>query len=219
MGKSVQKETWESFFKRLEHRVSEDDLFRIELAYIISKHTHRHQIRKGEIDPATGKQVRYFEHPRRSAIFLMDVVGCYEPIVIIAILLHDAIEDSRGKITRNRLKVYFDQLTADIVHLVTKYVATKHRYVENLAFEADWRALLVKGCDRHDNLQTLAKLDPATIRKQIDETKEQYYPLLDLLVKVAPAKYAVGVKRLRTSIRRTVRDHERTLVESSRKRA
>src|SRR5690349_9775501 len=88
------KENRESFCRRLKPILPMRDLMLVEAAYVFAKHGHRAQFRK-ETDPETGKKVRYFEHPRRVALILIDEVRCVDPVMIMAALIHDCIEDTQ----------------------------------------------------------------------------------------------------------------------------
>jgi (p)ppGpp synthase/HD superfamily hydrolase len=95
-----------------------------------------------------GNLLRYFEHVRRVAIILMDEADCYDPDLICTALLHDALEDTEDK------EGYADRLRL-----------------------ADDETLLVKACDRLDNLRSLGETPPAFRKKQFLETLETYWPL------------------------------------------
>ncbi len=203
------KENYETFCTRLRTILSPEDLLDVDLAYVLSKHAHRHQCRK-ETDPATGRPLRYFEHPRRVALILIDEVRCTDATLIICALLHDGIEDTRV-INYAKVKHIFGRDIATIVRLLTKDESNKATYVERLMTSADWRALIVKACDRLDNLRSLASAGPEFQRKQAKETKEKYFALLDVLVRLTPKEYAKGARFLRREIRKKVREIERGL--------
>jgi guanosine-3',5'-bis(diphosphate) 3'-pyrophosphohydrolase len=205
----MKKENYESFFRRLTPSVPREDLYDIERAYDVAKNGHRHQCRK-ETDPTTGKPIRYFEHARGVAIILIDEVGCLDPTLIICTLIHDYVEDNRRG-SHERVRHQFGRDVSAIVRLVTKDEATKATYIERLMTEADWRALIVKACDRLHNIRSLACCTPEFQRKQVIETREKYFPLLDLLVKLTPKVHARGARFLRKEIRRLVRQIEATL--------
>lgn len=205
----MKKENYESFFGRLTSKVPQEDIYDIERAYDVAKNGHRHQCRK-EVDPSTGKPVRYFEHARGVAIILMDEVGCYDPTLIICTLIHDYVEDNRRG-SHARVRHQFGRDVASIVKLVTKDEESKAVYVERLMNEADWRALMVKACDRLHNVRSLACCTQEFQRKQVNETREKYFPLLDLLVKLTPKIYGRGARFLRKEIKRLVGEIEASL--------
>lgn len=176
------KENYASFFARLKD-LPEDDIFDIDLAYAIAKHSHRHQRRK-ERD-IQGNPVRYFEHVRRAAIVLMDEAKCLDVDAIVIALLHDSIEDTR-LVTYPKLKHWFSRDVAKSVWLLTKTPDNADGYVERLIQSNDWRALLVKVCDRLDNLRSLAPTPIEFQKKQIIETRDKYIELVNKMVEVVP---------------------------------
>jgi (p)ppGpp synthase/HD superfamily hydrolase len=203
------KENYTSFFARLSPLLAADDLLDVEQAYFVSKNGHRYQCRK-ELDPATGKPIRYFEHARGVAIILMDEVGCKDPSLVICALLHDCVEDSR-MIDHARVRRWFGREVAHIVGLLTKDEATKAAYMDRLMTVADWRTLIIKACDRLHNVRSLSCCSPEFQRKQVNETKEKYFPLLDLLVKLTPKVHARGARFLRKEIKRLIGQIEAAL--------
>ena len=136
----------------------------------MAKFGHRAQFRK-EVDHE-GFPLRYFEHVRRVAIVLMDDVGIYEPDLVIAALLHDVIEDTED-IDAAVIEQFFGGRVAHLVLLLTK--DPKEGYVRRL--ETDLDAVLLKACDRLDNLRSLDAADMAFRLKQCRETRDVYLPL------------------------------------------
>jgi GTP pyrophosphokinase len=116
--------------------------------------------------------VRYFEHVRRVAIILMDEAEVYDPDLIITALLHDALEDTRD-IDALVVEQFFGSEVARRVRLLTK--KPKKGYMDRLR-TADRETVLVKLCDRLDNLRTLKDCDRAFRRKQIKESWEVHVP-------------------------------------------
>jgi (p)ppGpp synthase/HD superfamily hydrolase len=199
-------ENYETFFARVRPALSPDDLLDLDLAYTLAKHAHRWQCRK-EIDAVTGKPVRYFEHLRAVALILIDEVGCLDPAMIMAALLHDSREDTR--LTPEMIERKLSRDVAVMVKMLSK--VPKEGYMERLMTYADWRTLMVKACDRLHNLRTLSQADEAFQRKQVTETADKYYALLDRMVDLAPPEHKTGAKYLRREIKKTVRGFEKTL--------
>lgn len=81
-----QVENRQTFVTRLEGRFSTEDILLIGMAYDLAKEAHRPQKR------LTGE--RAFEHARGVALILLDECGVNNPDLIIAALIHDAVEDS-----------------------------------------------------------------------------------------------------------------------------
>ena len=171
----------------------------VELAYTLAKDAHRPQERE-EIDK-NGKRVRYFEHPRRVALILIDELWIRDPAIISGGLLHDVDEDTRY-ITSKHIEAWFGPVVAQIVRDVTK--KPSYGYYERLLENGDWRSLFVKGADRLDNLRTLGSCKPEKQQRKIEETIIKIYPLLDRLVKIAPKKYRDSAKWLRVWIKMEV---------------
>lgn len=179
------KENKETFFKRLEPFFAPSVLLDIKLAYIMAKHGHRDQFRK-ELDP-TGAKVRYFEHVRRVALVLFDEGKCTRPEMIIACLLHDGIEDTRD-LTAEMIEHTFGADVCSIVKILSK--APKEGYIERLHVCKDWRPLLIKACDRLDNLRSLSgpTISSEFKERQIKETREKYVPIFHKMLDYVPTK-------------------------------
>jgi (p)ppGpp synthase/HD superfamily hydrolase len=146
---------------------------RIEIAYALAKHAHRWQERK-EVD-GEGRPIRYFEHLRATALILIDELECHDPDMIVACLMHDAIEDTND-ISAAMLEHIFGTRVARMVTMLTKN--PKSGYYDRLQQYADIDTLVVKACDRISNLRTLNSCDPAFREKQIKETMEVLLPVL-----------------------------------------
>lgn len=180
-----------TFQDRLRPLVPPGQLLDIDLAYTLSKYVHRAQVRM-ELD-SEGKPLRYFEHPRRVALILMDTVGITDPIILCATLLHDTAEDSE-ELSPAAIERYWGSEVASLVQLLSKI--PKEGYVERLNKHGDWRTLLIKACDRLDNLRSL---DPADVSgefrtRQLKETHELYIPLFQKMITMIPEKHKVGAQ-------------------------
>ncbi len=179
------KENKETFFQRLEPFFAPSVMLDIRLAYILAKHGHRDQFRK-ELDPM-GAKVRYFEHVRRVALVLFDEAKCTRSEMIIACLLHDGIEDTRD-LTAEMIEHAFDSDVCSIVKILSK--APKEGYIERLHICKDWRPLLIKACDRLDNLRSLSgpTISEEFRIRQIKETREKYMPIFQKMLDYVPSK-------------------------------
>lgn len=191
-------ENQETFFKRLEPCYPPSILLDIKLAYILAKHGHRAQFRK-ELD-ADGAQVRYFEHVRRVSLILYDEAKCTRPEMLMAALLHDGIEDTRD-LTAQMIEHCFGADVASIVMVLSK--TPKEGYLDRFMMSADWRPYVIKGCDRLDNNRSLfgPTVTEEFATKQINETREKYYPLFDRMVELSPSRCKVRAAWLRDEIR------------------
>lgn len=206
-------ENKEAFFARLTSppygcMLAPEDLVRIELAYLLAKYGHRAQTRKEE---KNGKPERYFEHPRRVALILLDELRLADPPMIMAALLHDCFEDTRDI---DPLKVQI-ACGPDVVRLVRMLSKTpKAGYYERLIEHGDWRALMIKACDRLDNLRTLEHTDDAFIKKQVGQTREEFMPVLGRLADIAPFAVRDKAGYASREIEKLLRGHEERLAAS-----
>lgn len=189
------KENREAFFNRLEPRLAPSQLRDVQLAYTLAKFSHRAQTRMEKDEH--GNPVRYFEHPRRVTLVLLDEVGIYEPELIISSLLHDSVEDTRD-ITPEMLEHCFG---ADVVRIVkTLSKVPKEGYLERFLTSSDWRPYVIKACDRLDNIRSLAGTDTEFAMKQLNETVEKYGPLFRRMHELAPEVFKPRVQELQEKI-------------------
>lgn len=175
-------ENRDSFCARLRSAAlfSDEDIARIEMAYDLSKYAHRAQERKG------GE--RYFEHPRRVAISLIDKLEIYDTATVIAALLHDGYEDSDRYVTPIKVRILGGQDADRQLRLLSK-VPEKKGFVERLWRHGDWKVICVKLCDRDDNMRSLEAGDEAFRLKQVIETRDVYVPLFHHLITITPRSH------------------------------
>lgn len=186
------------FFSHLEPHLSRRQLLRIQLAYTLSKYWHRSQVRKERDDQ--GNPVRYFEHVRRVALILIREARCLEPEMIVAALLHDAIEDTRDEdLSPDMIEENFGEDAVVIVKTLSK--VPKAGYLERFLLSHDWRPYLIKACDRLDNLRSMQDASPEFVARQVTETVDHYYPLLDRMLVLVPPEYRDGAMHLRDQIK------------------
>jgi (p)ppGpp synthase/HD superfamily hydrolase len=190
------RENYQSFMERCEVFFPHHECVRISVAYKLGKFHHRAQTRVDELDEQ-GKPVRYFEHLRRTALILMDELALSEPDMVIAALLHDSIEDTR--MVPEEIALVFGAEISHRVMLMSK--KPKQGYVQRLIEVGDWKVWTVKGCDRLDNNRSLPLSRPEFRLKQVKETREIYYPLMDMLCDKAPSEQRDKVARLRSLLR------------------
>ncbi|MEK7546229.1 MAG: HD domain-containing protein [Patescibacteria group bacterium] len=193
-------ENRESFFARLRAPAaaalfSDDDVARIEMAYDLSKYAHRAQERKdGE---------RYFEHPRRVAISLLDRLEIFDLASVVAALLHDAYEDAPQYMTPMKVRILGGADADRMVRLLSK-VPEKNGYVERLRRHGDWKTIGIKLCDRDDNMSSLDAGSEEFQRKQTIETRDVYLPLFLHLVTITPSSHLEPVAAMVRSLHDTV---------------
>lgn len=178
-----------TFFKSLEPFLSRRQLLRIQLAYTLSKYWHRSQVRS-ELD-STGKPVRYFEHVRRVAIILTDELHCRNPDMIVAALLHDAIEDTRDEdLSPDMIEENFGEDVVVMIKTLSK--VPKAGYVERFMQTSDWRPYFIKACDRLDNLRSMDNVTSDFLQRQIKETDDIYMPLFARMHELVPKAHSLA---------------------------
>lgn len=188
MHEQQETENREKFLQRLHGPpgsvlFSEEEAVRIEMAYDLAKHAHRWQVRKDGI--------RYFEHPRKVALHLLDAIELYDFETVVVGLLHDGYEDCPKYVTPLKVKVIGGEGAARKLRLLSK--VPKENYVDRLWKYADWMTLTAKLCDRYDNYGDLETADDAFQRKQTLETRDVYLPLFDHLSEIVPKPYKARV--------------------------
>ncbi len=172
-------ESRDTFFARIAKMFPRGDMRykRIERAYDIAKNAFRDKYRDG------GE--RYFEHLRATTLIAIVHLRVREPNVIVALLLHDIIEDIKDW-TYERVHLTFNEDVADLVWWVSSEKFPEHAngedqdrsYHQKLA-EAPRLAILIKVCDRLHNLMSMWTHDPARIQRKIKETRDFILPLAE----------------------------------------
>ncbi len=155
------------------HPAADVDLIR--KAYVFSEDAHRGQTRK------SGEP--YFVHPASVAGLITELR--LDAASVCAGLLHDVLEDTR--VTNRDLEREFGSEVTTIVDGVTKlgkinFQSREDRQAESfgkmvVAMAQDLRVLLVKLCDRLDNMRTLDHMRPESQERIARETREIYAPL------------------------------------------
>ncbi len=151
----------------------------IQRAYDYSFKAHSGQLRKSG-DP-------YFVHPASVAGIITELR--LDTASICAGLLHDVVEDTLA--TTKDIEKEFGAEIATLVDGVTKlskinFTSKEDRQAENfrkmvVAMARDIRVLLVKLCDRVDNMRTLQHMKPEAQERIARETMEIYAPLANRL--------------------------------------
>jgi (p)ppGpp synthase/HD superfamily hydrolase len=193
-------ENKETFRARLRPYFSPSVQLDIQLAYTLAKFGHRAQTRKELTD---GKPTRYFEHVRRVSLVLMDEMKIMDRDMIIAAILHDAIEDCQD-LTPELLEHCFGSEVVTMIKLLSK--APKEGYIIRLGNCKNWKALAIKACDRLDNLRSLMipGTSPEFQKKQVQETKDKYFSLFDQLMTLCPSMHYTNVSIIRDEIRNLI---------------
>lgn len=209
MGCANINENRKAFFDRIRPLLSYREYKMVELAYILCKEQFRSKRRKGEKDPKTGLPLRAFEHPRRVSLILIDEFGCVDYRMIIAAILHDADEDTRD-LKVEAIEIWFDKRIAKMVRRLSKQEFADGSkdlgYTERLIKYGDWKEIVIKCCDRLDNLRSLKGCDKKFIAKQVAETNEKYLELHDLMVERVPKRYRQSAEDLREKVHETLEE-------------
>ncbi len=155
------------------------DVDLLKKAYEYSRRMHEGQKRKSG-DP-------YFIHPVAVATIITDLR--LDTASVCAGLLHDVVEDTLA--TTRDIEREFGAEIAALVEGVTKlsqinFTSKEDRQAENfrkmvVAMARDIRVLLVKLCDRVDNMRTLQHMKPEAQERIARETMEIYAPLANRL--------------------------------------
>jgi guanosine-3',5'-bis(diphosphate) 3'-pyrophosphohydrolase len=148
-------------------------------AYEYSEKAHTGQKRKSG-DP-------YFIHPASVAGIITELR--LDTASVCAGLLHDVVEDTLA--TTKDIEREFGGEIASLVDGVTKlgkinFTSKEDRQAENfrkmvVAMARDIRVLLIKLCDRVDNMRTLEHMKPESQERIARETLEIYAPLANRL--------------------------------------
>ncbi len=157
------------------------DIKKLYKAFQLGEKVHAHQKRE------TG--VPYFTHPLISSLMMME----YQPQadIIIAMMLHDAVEDSKNpEDTAHQITSLFGEEVLYIVNGVSKIFSESNagtaagETLEKLfaLAEKDVRILLVKLFDRlHNTITILGKKNKQKREKKLKETIRIYVPLAERL--------------------------------------
>jgi GTP diphosphokinase / guanosine-3',5'-bis(diphosphate) 3'-diphosphatase len=134
------------------------DLGRVLDALVFAADKHRHQRRKDhDASP-------YINHPIDLTHILVNEAGVADPLVLVAAVLHDTVEDTAT--TLDELAARFgpevSQLVAELTDDKSLPKDARKRLQEEHAPHASFRAQQVKLADKISNLRDLAARPPAT---------------------------------------------------------
>ena len=166
---------FESLNQLIQNYLPEDQIKRLQQAYLVARDAHEGQTR------SSGEP--YITHPVAVACILAEMKLDYE--TLMAALLHDVIEDTPA--TYQDMEQLFGKSVAELVEGVSKLDKLKFRdkkeaQAENfrkmiMAMVQDIRVILIKLADRTHNMRTLGSLRPDKRRRIARETLEIYSPL------------------------------------------
>jgi GTP diphosphokinase / guanosine-3',5'-bis(diphosphate) 3'-diphosphatase len=200
------------------------DVSLLSKAYEYSLRAHEGQRRKSG-DP-------YFVHPASVAGIITELR--LDTASVCAGLLHDVVEDTLA--TTSDIEREFGIEIAELVDGVTKlskinFFSKEDRQAENfrkmvVAMARDIRVLLVKLCDRLDNMRTLEHMSPESQERIARETMEIYAPLANRLgmarfkseLEDLSFRYVEpdAWRELRTKVSKTQAERERYIADVSR---
>jgi GTP pyrophosphokinase len=144
----------------------EEEIQLIDKAYNLARKSHAGQMR----DEGTP----YITHPVRVALILVEELEYYSQEMICSALLHDVIEDS--EVTHEEIAEVFGERVAVMVTLLTKVKGVGlPLYLSAIESASDRGALIVKLCDRLDNLRSIKHSSKAEKKRRYIRTTKQYY--------------------------------------------
>lgn len=165
--------------KLIEQKRSEEDIKKIEQAYLYAKQLHEGQYRISE-EP-------YIVHPVEVAKILVDLKA--DTNTVIAAFLHDVLEDTDTK--PEEIEKNFSKDVLHLVQGVTKlgklqFKSTEERQAENfrrmfIAMANDIRIIFLKLADRLHNMRTLNFMAANKQQKIAQETLDIFAPLANRL--------------------------------------
>lgn len=168
----------EHLFHVMEQRSTQEDVKRINDAFLFAKEAHSAQRRK------SGEP--YITHPLQVAIICAEELHL-DADSIIAALLHDVVEDTDHTVAE--ITERYGYVVAQLVKALTKkkkdhYLMSKQldNFKQMLDFVGyDIRGILIKLADRLHNMRTLSSMAPEKQMKIAGETDFFYAPLANRL--------------------------------------
>ena len=175
---TYKSETKSTFLARLYGKLTPLEIRKVRVAYMLAKHAHRAQKRK-ELN-TSGDPMRYFEHVRRVALILMDQTENWTADNVCTALLHDTIEDTEDVDADIIEHIFGTSVCADVLTLTKDKWQNYQCKLRNGSISA----LVVKMCDRLDNIRSLRaeEVGEEFRERQKKETREVYIPLFNELL-------------------------------------
>lgn len=167
-----------ALFDSISHRMSTEDMVRIERAYLLAAEAHSDQRRK------SGEP--YIFHPIAVARIIAEELEL-DANPIIAAFLHDVVEDTNYTI--EDISERFGEDVAFLVAAVTKQKKSKYQHSKQIdnfrqildSVSYNIHALLIKLADRLHNMRTLSSMRSDKQMKIAGETDYFYAPLANRL--------------------------------------
>ena len=176
-------------------------------AYLLAAKVHeRHRRRSGE---------PYITHPVAVAEMLFGVGADRD--VVLAALLHDAVEDSDdARALENEIYERFGDHVLYLVDAVSKdgritdKTAQQHAYFEQIrqAFEVDIFVFFIKVADLIHNMSTITSLSPERKAAWIRELQYEYLPLFSEFYHRIPLHYRSMYHQLLDVIQAVIDAHD-----------
>lgn len=113
----------------------------------------------------------YMYHIRKTLAVAQELG--YDETIQVACVLHDSMEDD--SLSYNKIKTFFGETVAEIVFAVTDELGRNR--VERKAktypkIVKNWRAIVVKICDRIANLEQSANFNPSKCKMYLQEHQD-----------------------------------------------
>jgi hypothetical protein len=174
----------QDFLKEVKRNFNREEQARINDALSVMEDAHEGQVRKVKIDRPDIRDP-YAIHPMRVALILMNEAKQNDANTVIAAILHDVVEDSKGRYTLPMMEQRFGPEVATSLKYLTKPAANSemtaqqlHDYHSALETTAPKATLNVKLADRLDNIrETLWNSNTRFQKKYLNETETVYIPI------------------------------------------
>ncbi len=181
--REIVKERFDDLINSSERLQKPESLKIMKKAFELADTAHKDQFRK------TGQKLPYITHPIAVAKIIVTEMGLGTTTAAAA-LLHDVVEDSKGKYTTEYIKKEFGDDIAGIVDGVTKIlegfdprstiqVETFKKFINYMS--SDLRVAYVKIADRLHNLRTFKGISENSQMIKTAEAYDIYAPLAHLL--------------------------------------
>jgi len=157
------------------------DKIAIERALHLAEEVHRNSMRSHE------NSQKFIVHPMRVALILIEELKISHPEPVSAALLHDVVEDEKGRYSTFDLEKKFGRNVALMVSCVTRPVPDVHIardkqlqvYAERIAQAAKYTRI-IKLAERLDNLRDLFDCGALAGRlSYIEESIQTYLPVAE----------------------------------------
>ena len=153
----------------------------------------------GHINQERDDGSRYFEHPKYTALILIDELGIFDFEEVAKAIFHDIIEESY-LYTLSIIERFFGKDIAIGVGLLTDDESKKN-YLGLMLKYGDQGVQIVKLCDRFHNLRTLCSCTKEKQERKLKETRDKYLPFIDACISnTKEEKYIKAFKYLKKEI-------------------